>query len=84
MIKCCKIENLETYISDIKTSHTKQLLQRLRSSYKMGCEYCWEKEDWEKLYCYRNLIKAELSTREHIPNKKESKAIRKARIKKGR
>jgi len=28
-------------------------------------------------------VKAELATREHIPNKQEAKALRKARIKKG-
>lgn len=84
MFCCCKIDNYEIYISQLKNSHTKQLLKRLRATYKMGCEYCWKDEDWEKLECYRQAIKNELATREHIPNKIESKRIRKERIKKGK
>lgn len=67
----------------MKKMHTKQLLIELRSSYSWGCEYCWNDEDWDKLRNYRNELKNELATREHIPNKIESKMIRKAKIKKG-
>ena len=45
----------------------------------MLCPKC--KKEFEN---YRSLIKEVLATRPHIPNKKESKAIRKERIKKGK
>ena len=63
--------------------HTRQLLKELRRTHSYGCECCWGDEDWKQLYCYRNQLKAVLATREHIPNKQESKALRKARKKKG-
>jgi hypothetical protein len=50
----------------------------------MGCPYCWGSEEWKKVWDYQKRIKAVLATREHIPNKQESKAIRKAKIKKGK
>ncbi len=67
----------------IKKAHTRQLLGELRGTYHCGCPYCWKDSDWDELRNYKNELKQELATREHIPNKKESKAIRKARIKKG-
>ena len=67
----------------MKILHTRQLLKELRWTYKMGCPHCWCDEDWRKVHCYRDALRAELSTREHIPNKKESKELRKARKKKG-
>ena len=63
--------------------HTRQLLAELRSTYTWGCQHCWGDEDWKQLNCYRTQLKAELATREHIPNKIESKKIRIARKKKG-
>ena len=63
---------------------TRQLLKLLRSTYRWGCPYCWKDEDWAQLKNYRLKIKSVLATREHIPNKQESKAIRKAKIKKGK
>lgn len=63
--------------------HTRQLLAELRDTYTWGCEYCWNDEDWNQLRHYRDQLRAILATREHIPNKKESKTIRKARKKKG-
>lgn len=63
--------------------NTRQLLAHLRSTYSWGCTECWGKPDWGELSCYRVQIKAELATREHIPNKIESKQIRIARKKKG-
>lgn len=68
----------------IKKAHTRQLLKELRSTYSWGCPHCWEECEWNQLRCYRQELKEELATREHIPNKKESKAIRKARLKKGK
>lgn len=70
-------------IEQISRAHTRQLLAELRRTYRGGCPYCWKNSDWNQLYHYRNELKRELATREHIPNKKESKAIRKAKIKKG-
>ena len=71
--------------------HTKQLLKQLRGSRVWGedcrdyftntpeCEQCLANQKYNE-----KQLKAILATREHIPNKQESKALRKARIKKGR
>ena len=67
----------------MKNLKTRQLLKILRSTYSWGCTHCWEESDWDDLKCYRAQLKTELATREHIPNKVESKAIRKARKQKG-
>lgn len=69
---------------DMKNLKTRQLLAELRRTYTYGDEYTWNDEDWQALGTYRVALKAELSTREHIPNKQESKALRKARIKRGK
>lgn len=62
---------------------TRQLLKELRNTYSYGCPYSWTNDDWLDLDAYQATIKSILATREHIPNKKESKRIRKAKIKKG-
>ena len=81
---CTKFKDLNTYSSDeLQKLKTRQLLEELRKTYTMGCPYCWGDEDWEELRGYRTIIKFVLANREHIPNKQESKAIRKARKKKG-
>ena len=81
---CTKFKDLNTYSSDeLQKLKTRQLLAELRKTHTMSCPYCWEDEDWEGLKSYRVCIKTVLATREHIPNKIESKAIRKARKKKG-
>lgn len=67
----------------IKKAHTRQLLKELRNTYSWGRLHCWEESDWNQLRCYRDELKKELATREHIPNKIESKKIRIARKKKG-
>lgn len=67
----------------MKNLKTRQLLAHLRQTYRWG-DYDWEDADFQALHAYRARVKAELATREHIPNKQEGKAIRKARIKKGR
>lgn len=71
---------------ELEKFHTKQLLKfRIHSTYPCSndiqcphyieCTRALEQE--------RDLIKEILSTRPHIPNKEESKRIRKERIKKG-
>lgn len=66
----------------MKGLKTRQLLAHLRSTYRWG-DYCWGDEDFAAMRAYRERVKAELATREHIPNKTESKRIRIARKKKG-
>ena len=81
---CTKFKDLNVHSSDeLQNMKTRQLLAELRSTYSMGCPYCWEDEDWDGLRAYRACIKAVLATREHIPNKIESKKMRIARKKKG-
>ena len=81
---CEKFKDYKIYSSEqLQNLKTRQLLGELRSTYSWGCPYCWEDEDWEGLKAYRACIKVVLSTREHIPNKIESKKIRIARKKKG-
>ena len=69
---------------DMKSLKTRQLLAELRRSHSYGCSYSWGDEEWQALDAYQAALRAELATREHIPNKIESKNIRKARIKRGR
>ena len=84
-IVCGGFKELAIYTSEeIKNLRTRQLLGELRHTYHCGCPYCWKENDWEQLREYKAQLKQELSTREHILNKQESKAIRKAKIKKGR
>jgi len=67
----------------METKHTRQLLAELRRTY-FAWDYDWTDEDCAANAKYRQELKDVLATREHIPNKIESKNIRKARIKKGR
>lgn len=62
-------------IEKLKTIHTRKLLQMLRETYNYSWGWEWEKEYTEEE------IRAELSTREHIPNKTEGEHIRKERAK---
>ena len=62
---------------------TRQLLAHLRSTHRWG-EWDWTYDDHQAAREYQEQVKAVLATREHIPNKKESKKIRKMRIKKGK
>lgn len=66
----------------LESMKTRQLLNHYRSTYSWG-GYNWFPEDYQAKREYQKQIKAILSTREHIPNKLESKMIRKERIKKG-
>lgn len=70
-------------LEEMEKLKTRQLLAHLRRTYR------WGEEDWTDADCkakreYQAQIKAVLATREHIPNKQESKAIRVSRIKRGK
>lgn len=82
---CIPFKMYKIYSSDeLQNLKTRQLLKELNSTRHWGCSYCWTKEDWRDLSFYQMMIKKVLATREHIPNKKESKQIRKMKIKKGK
>lgn len=66
----------------MKNLKTRQLLAHLRQTYRWG-DYDWNDADFQALHAYRARVKVELATREHIPNKQESKRIRIARKKRG-
>lgn len=70
-------------LEQLKQMHTRQLLTHYQSLRSAGDEYIWEQKDWDEKHEYQALVKSVLDTREHIPNKLESKALRKARKKKG-
>ena len=70
-------------IEQIQYAHTKQLLKELRKTYKYP-DYDWTDEDYQELKIHQINLKNELAKREHIPNKKESKMLRKEKIKKGK
>jgi hypothetical protein len=83
-ILCGGFKEMHTYTpEEMKKLHTRQLLGELKHTYHCACAYCWKDSDWKQLDNYKAQLKQELATREHIPNKQESKAIRKAKIKKG-
>ena len=66
----------------MKNMKTRQLLAHLRHTNCWG-DYVWTSDDCAAKAAYQARVKAELATREHIPNKMESKRIRIARKKKG-
>ena len=70
---------------EMKKMNTRHLLAILRKTYTWGCcDACWECYTAKKFKCcYREQLKEELATREHIPNKKEGKALRRLRQKRG-
>lgn len=77
--------------SEIEKKSTKELISKLQSLRKTAKELNeikhlnkFEKQLKEGVEEYRKNIKKVLSTREHIPNKKESKLIRKERIKRNK
>jgi len=65
---------------DLTKEPTKVLLKWLKYTYKMGMGYDPTQNGQE--YITKEELKKELSTREHILNKQESKAQRKYKIKK--
>lgn len=80
-------------IRALEKMHTKQILNERNRLYHVS-EYCADccccKYDEECQKCDSNRkfnmqqVKRILATREHVPNKQESKALRKQRIKEGR
>lgn len=90
----CFRENLissaeENTIEVCKKFHTRKLLaelNRVRVNMSM-MEFRFidatpdDKHDWVILSKYKKVLKTVLSTREHIPNKKESKKIRQEKAK---
>ncbi len=73
-------------IAELEKLHTKALLKLLKES-RYWCPYGCEPntcDDSEEKEYPTELIKEVLKTREHIPNKKEAKALRQAAAKKGR
>lgn len=73
---------------ELEKLHTKQLLRNRITHYPNGCcdyGYCPYLAECRKEYDdFHDLVKKILATRPHIPNKKESKAIRKQKIKRGK
>ena len=75
----------------LENMHTKQLLNERNRLYHGGCssnyyvsnspecDACCQNRDYNM-----QQVKRILATREHVPNKQESKAVRKQRIKEGK
>ena len=82
----------EADIVVLNQKHTKQLLKERDQFYVVFeyCHDCFTSSSKECISCESNslynraIVKQILATREHIPNKQESKAARKQRIKEGR
>ena len=82
----------EADIAALNQKHTKQLLKERNKLYVVSeyCHDCFASTSKECMACENNflynraIVKRILATREHIPNKQESKAIRKQRIKEGK
>ena len=77
----------------LENMHTKQLLNERNRLYHVSeycADCCCDKYDEECQRCGSNhefnmqQVKRILATREHVPNKQESKALRKQRIKEGK
>lgn len=74
---------------DLKQIHTKALLDILQGFREFYWEWRFEDEPEpptvEEYYgCTEEDLRVELATREHIPNKKESKELRRQAAKKGK
>lgn len=82
--------------NQLKTMHTRRLLARRDFMYRLWCKGTFRNTRYERCYYdeyiiydgdeatalqERAWIKEILATREHIPNKKESRAIRQAKAK---
>ena len=67
----------------LKRCHTRVLMKYRDKCYKLNGYYDIL-ENNSACVVTEDQIRAELATREHVPNKKEAKALRKERIKKGR
>lgn len=93
MIDCYTFKHryTEQDLVALNNMHTKQLLKERDRCYSGGCSGTYYTSNSpECAACLKNQdynmeqIKKILATREHVPNKQESKALRKERIKKGR
>lgn len=79
-------------IRALENMHTKQLLNERNRLYHVSeyCAdyYCNNDEECQRCSNYHEFnmqqVKRLLATREHVPNKQESKALRKLRIKEGK
>lgn len=68
-------KNLQRALGEIRNAATRELLGWLKSA--RACGGWWSPCDKNSEYGYRfDDIKAELDTREHIPNKQEARALR--------
>lgn len=67
---------------DLNKQPTKVLLNWLRATRKFGGSF--DLTDNGTIIVTKRQLKEELSKREHIPNKKEAKNMRRQRAKKGR
>lgn len=83
----------EDEIQALEKMHTKQLLNERNRLYHVSeycADCCCDRYDNECKQCGNNhefnmkQVKRVLATREHVLNKQESKALRKARIKRGK
>lgn len=63
----------------LQSLHTKQLMNLRDQTY--ATDEAWEIVDGVFLKISREEILAELNTREHVPNKKEAKEIRRQKMK---
>lgn len=89
MIDIPKCEHNFRTREELEKLHTKQLLRsrithypRCDNYYYDRCRYWTEcKKEFDD---FNKLVKEILATREHIPNKHESKMLRKERIKRGK
>ena len=80
-------------IRSLENMRTKQLLKERNRLYHVSeycADCCCDKHDEECQLCGNNhefnmqQVKRILATREHVPTKQESKALRKQRIKEGK
>ena len=92
-MSCFDFQDRYSYgdIRALENIHTKQLLNERNRLYHAGCsgnyyvsnspecEACCQNRDYNM-----EQVKKILATREHVPNKQESKALRKLRIKEGK
>ena len=93
-MSCFDFQDRYSYadIRALENMHTKQLLNERNRLYHVSeycADCCCDKYDEECQRCGNNhefnmqQVKSILATRDHVPNKQESKALRKQRIKEG-
>ena len=75
---------IQPIIDSLSKIPTKKLLNLKNSFYSGDYYYPWEDFTPDETLCLYNKVKEELAKRPHIPNKKESKELRKQRKKEGK